>query len=154
MCRRAARFGRNQKTWLAQKSRRGSPHHKYAQPLLLNAFVCLFGSWTLALKGSTSQFGPGRHLAQALNVSVSGQIWLKSKNSRLAQKSRRGSPHHEYAQPLLLNAFVCLFGSWTLALKGSTSQFGPGRHLAQALNVSARSSEIRSKSKNLPRAKV
>src|SRR6056300_1078238 len=64
MCWRPARFGRNLKTWPAQKPRRGPPHHKYAQPLLLNAFVCLFGSWALALKGSTSQFGLGRHLAR------------------------------------------------------------------------------------------
>src|SRR6056300_1219682 len=80
MCWRPARFGRNLKTWPAQKPRRGSPHHKYAQPLLLNAFVCLFGSWTLALKGSTSQFGLGRHRARALNVSETGQIRSKSEN--------------------------------------------------------------------------
>src|SRR5210317_1079352 len=80
MCRRAARFGRNQKTWLAQKSRQGSPHHEYAQPLLLDAFVCLFGSWTMALKGGTSQFGPGRRLAQGLNLSAIGQFRLKSEN--------------------------------------------------------------------------
>src|SRR6056300_215014 len=80
MCWRPARFGRNLKTWTAQKPRRRSPHDKYAQPLLLNAFVCLFGSWTLALKGSTSQFGLGRHLARALNVSETGQIRSKSEN--------------------------------------------------------------------------
>src|SRR5210317_280159 len=107
MCRRAARFGRNQKTWLAQKSRRGSPHHEYAQPLLLNAFVCLFGSWTLALKGSTSQFGPGRHLAQALNVSASGQIRSKSKNLACAKVASR-FPTPRICTTIVAGCF-CLF---------------------------------------------
>src|SRR5210317_1804837 len=80
MCRRPARCGQNRKTWPAQKPRQRSPHHNYAQPLLLNAFVCLFVPWTLALKGSTSQFGLGRHLAWALNVSALGQMRSKSEN--------------------------------------------------------------------------
>src|SRR5210317_2107036 len=89
MCRRQARFGRNRKTWPAQKLRRGSPHHKYAQPLLLDASICLFGSWTLALKGGTSQFGLGRHCAHALNVSAAGQIRSKSENLAGAKVASR-----------------------------------------------------------------
>src|SRR6056300_1686051 len=89
MCRRPARVGQNLKTWLAQKWRRGSPHHNYAQPLLLDASICLFGSWTLALKGSTSQFGLGRHLAWALNVSETGQIRSKSENLAGAKAASR-----------------------------------------------------------------
>src|SRR6056300_25159 len=89
MCWRPARFGRNRKTWPAQKLRQGSPHHKYAQPLLLDPSICLFGSWTLALKGSTSQFGLGRHRAHALNVSAAGKIRSKSENLAGAKVASR-----------------------------------------------------------------
>src|SRR5210317_1826178 len=89
MCRRPARFGRNRKTWPAQKSRRGSPHHKYTTILLLDASICLFGSWTLALKGSTSQFVLGRHRAHALYVSAAGQIRSKSENLAGAKVASR-----------------------------------------------------------------
>src|SRR5210317_1067191 len=107
MCRRPARCGQNRKTWPAQKPRQRSPHHNYAQPLLLDAFVCLFGSWTLALKGSTSQFGPGRHLAQALNVSASGQIRSKSKNSARAKVASR-FPTPQIRTTIVAECF-CLF---------------------------------------------
>src|SRR6056300_1794559 len=124
MCRRPARVGQNLKTWLAQKWRRGSPHHNYAQPLLLDASICLFGSWTLALKGSTSQFGLGRHLARALNVSETGRRFGQNLKTWPAQKPRPGSPHHKYAQPLLLNAYVWFVWVMDPGFEGySTSQF-------------------------------
>src|SRR6056300_1397730 len=104
MCRRPARVGQNLKTWLAQNWRQGSPHHNCAQPLLLDASICLFGSWTLALKGSTSQFGLESHLTHALNVFAAGHRVGQNWKTWLAQKWRRGSPHHNCAQPLLLDA--------------------------------------------------
>src|SRR5210317_1966072 len=107
MCRRPARLGQNLKTWPAQKPRRGSPHHKYAQPLLLNAFVCLFGSWTLALKGSTSQFGLGRHRARALNVLETGQIRSKSENLAGAKAASR-FPTPQIRTTIVAECF-CLF---------------------------------------------
>ena len=39
--------------------------------MVMNASVCLFGPWTLALKGATSQFAMGWRLAEALSVSES-----------------------------------------------------------------------------------
>src|SRR5210317_715769 len=109
MCRRPASFGRNLKTWHAQKTRRCSRHHNYAQPLLLNAFVCLFRSWNLALKGTTSQFGLGRHLAQAFNVSATGQFRSKSENLACA-KDAPAFPTPQLRTTIVAECF-CLFVS-------------------------------------------
>src|SRR6056300_1542742 len=84
MCRRPARVGKNAKTWLAQKWRQGSPPHNCAQPLLLDASICLFGSWTLALKGSTSQFGLGKHLTTTWNVWAASLSRIRQKCENLA----------------------------------------------------------------------
>ena len=80
MCLRGPSFGQNRKSWHTQKSYQGSPHHNYSPRMLLNASVCLFGSWTQALKGATSQFAMGWHLTQALNVSESVEFRSKSRN--------------------------------------------------------------------------
>ena len=106
-CQRLPRFDRNLKTWLSQKSRRGYPLRKYLLTLLLSAFVCLFGPWALALKGGTSLFGTGRHLAQVLNVSETAQIWSNSKTLALANVGR-DSPTPQIHTTIAAECF-CLF---------------------------------------------
>src|SRR5210317_1034462 len=102
--------------------------------LLLSAFVCLFGTWTLALKGATLQFGLGTHVAWALCDYGTAQILAKiSKAGSSTLRLSWSGPLRNDGHSLLLSAFVCLFGTWTLALKGATLQFGLGTHVAWAL---------------------
>ncbi len=80
---------------------------------MLDAFVCLFGPWTLALKGGTSQFGPRRHLAQALHVSETGQIWWKLKNLA-REKAAHGFPTPQIHTTIGAGCFclfVCVMGT-------------------------------------------
>ena len=58
-----ARFWQNLENWITPDADLGVTLRNYGLHMLLSAFVCLFGPWTLALKGATLQFAPGRHLA-------------------------------------------------------------------------------------------
>ena len=53
----------------------------------LSAVVCLFGSWTLALKGSTLPYGPGRNLAWAFPALDISPILADNHENWIAQKA-------------------------------------------------------------------
>ena len=76
--RRTPRFRQNLENWITRRAGWGVTLRNYGLHMLLSVVFCLFGPWTLALKGATLQFGMARHLAWSLNGSETAPIPAKS----------------------------------------------------------------------------